>query len=340
MLVGNIPSGGGFALYLDKRKMGLAMGMLQDGVWTDETAVAPTDASGRFQRAESGFRGWLTADGSDGPAGQAGFKAEAGRYHLYVSLACPWAHRVLIVRALKGLEMVLPVTVVGPVMGKHGWSFTADAGGTGDPVNTADHLHQVYARADPTMTGKVTVPVLWDKAGQTIVSNESADIIRMLNAAFDGLGAATGDFYPASRRRAIDAVNDRVYDQLNNGVYRAGFATSQDAYDEAVRGVFDTLDWLEAGLTGDWLVGDTLTEADIRLFTTLIRFDAVYHTHFKCNVRRLVDYPKLRALVRRLADLPGVGATIDFDQIKTHYYRSHPAINPSGIIPLGPDAPF
>ncbi|KQM64263.1 glutathionyl-hydroquinone reductase YqjG [Sphingomonas sp. Leaf17] len=316
------------------------MGMLQDGTWTSETAVAPTDDTGQFQRAESGFRGWLTADGRDGPDGQPGFRAEADRYHLYVSLACPWAHRVLVVRALKGLDAVLPVTVVGPVMGEQGWSFTAEAGGTGDPVNGADHLHQVYALADPGMTGKVTVPVLWDTVGKTIVSNESADIIRMLNDAFDSLGARPGDYYPSALRPAIDAVNDRVYDQLNNGVYRAGFATSQAAYDEAVSGVFDTLDWLEAGLEGDWLVGDTLTEADIRLFTTLVRFDPVYHGHFKCNVRRLVDYPRLRALVRRIADLPGVGDTIDLDHIKTHYYRSHPDINPSGIIPLGPDTPF
>ncbi len=316
------------------------MGMLQNGTWTSDTAVAPTDDTGRFQRTESGFRGWLTADGADGPGGQTGFRAEAGRYHLYVSLACPWAHRVLVVRALKGLDDVLPVTVVGPVMGGQGWSFTAEAGGTGDPVNGADHLHQVYVLADPGMTGKVTVPVLWDTAGQTIVSNESADIIRMLNDAFDSLGAKPGDYYPSALRSAIDAVNDRVYDQLNNGVYRAGFATSQAAYDEAVRGVFDTLDWLEDGLERDWLVGDTLTEADIRLFTTLVRFDSVYHGHFKCNVRRLVDYPRLRALVRRIADLPGVGDTIDMDHIKTHYYRSHPDINPSGIIPLGPDTPF
>lgn len=316
------------------------MGMLQDGTWTTDTAVAPTDADGRFQRAESGFRGWLTADGGDGPRGQPGFRAEAGRYHLYVSLACPWAHRVLVVRALKGLDSLLPVTVVGPVMGEQGWSFTTEAGGTGDPLNGTDHLHQVYALADPGLTGKVTVPVLWDNAGKTIVSNESADIIRMLNDAFDPLGAEPGDYYPSASRPAIDAVNDRVYDQLNNGVYRAGFATSQAAYDEAVRGVFDTLDWLEKGLDGDWLVGDVLTEADIRLFTTLVRFDPVYHGHFKCNVRRLVDYPRLRALVRRIADLPGVGGTIDMGHIKTHYYRSHPDINPSGIVPLGPDTPF
>lgn len=316
------------------------MGMLQGGKWTNETPVAPTDDKGRFQRAESGFRGWLTADGGDGLDGRPGFRAEPDRYHLYVSLACPWAHRTLVVRALKGLEALLPVTVVGPVMGEHGWSFAEAFGGTGDPVNGATHLHQVYTRADPDMTGKVTVPVLWDRQGQTIVNNESSEIIRMLNNAFDELGARPGDFYPGDLRAGIDAVNDRVYHSVNNGVYRAGFANKQSAYDEAVADLFASLDWLEDRLTGDWLVGDRLTEADIRLFTTLVRFDPVYHGHFKCNIRRLIDYPRLRALAERIAALPGVADTIDLDHIKTHYYRSHPAINPTGIVPAGPAIPF
>ncbi len=316
------------------------MGMLRHGVWTNDTPVAPTDASGNFQRAESGFRDWLTCDGGAGPDGQRGWPAEAGRYQLYVSLACPWAHRTLVVRALKGLEDLLPVTVVGPLMGAQGWSFAEAFGGTGDPVNGVDHLHQLYTLADPDMTGKVTVPVLWDKVERRIVNNESSEIIRMLNTAFDDLGATPGDFYPQALRSEIDAVNERVYGTVNNGVYRAGFATTQAAYDEAVGALFESLDWLEEGLTGEWLVGDRLTEADIRLFTTLVRFDPVYHGHFKCNVRRLLDYPRLRALTERIAGLPGVAATIDLDQIKTHYYRSHKDINPTGIVPAGPAVPF
>ncbi|KQN07573.1 glutathione S-transferase family protein [Sphingomonas sp. Leaf25] len=310
------------------------MGMLQDGRWTNETPVAPTDDKGRFQRADSGFRDRLSADGSSR------YAAEADRYHLYVSLACPWAHRTLVVRALKGLEELLPVTVVGPIMGECGWSFAERFGGSGDPVEGVEHLHQLYAIADSGMTGKVTVPVLWDKRERRIVNNESAEIIRMLNTAFDDLGAKPGDYYPPELRDEIDPMNDRVYHSVNNGVYRAGFAQSQEAYDEAVHGLFDSLDWLETRLTGDWLVGGRLTEADIRLFTTLVRFDPVYHGHFKCNIRRLVDYPRLRALTERIAALPGVAATIDLDQIKQHYYRSHPGINPSGIVPAGPAVPF
>ncbi|WP_439532552.1 glutathione S-transferase family protein [Polymorphobacter sp.] len=316
------------------------MGMLQDGVWSNEKPVAPTDESGNFQRADSGFRDWLTADGGPAPDGQRGFKAEAGRYHLYVSLACPWAHRTLVVRALKGLEALLPVTVVGPVMGKHGWSFSEEFGGSGDPLNGKTHLHEVYSIADPKMTGKVTVPVLWDTQERTVVNNESSEIIRMLNSAFDGLGATPGDYYPEALRGEIDAINARVYDRVNNGVYKAGFATKQHAYDEAVAALFETLDALEAGLEADWLVGGQLTEADIRLFTTLVRFDPVYHGHFKCNIRRLIDYPRLRGLAERVAALPGVAETIDFYHIKNHYYRSHPDINPSGIVPAGPAVCF
>ncbi len=313
------------------------MGKLIDGNWTGDDAVAPTNDKGEFERADSGFRGWLTADGGSGPDGQRGWPAEPGRYRLYVSLACPWAHRTLVVRALKGLDDLIPVTVVGPIMGKDGWSFAEAYGGTGEPLYGLEHLHQLYTRARPGMTGKVTVPVLWDEAEQAIVSNESADILRMLSTAYDGFGAAPGDYYPADLRAEIDAVNDRVYPGLNNGVYRAGFATKQDAYEDAAREVFATLDWLEQRLEGrEWLVGERLTEADIRTFTTLVRFDPVYHGHFKCNWRRLIDYPRLSDFAARIAELPGVAATIDLDHIKTHYYRSHPDINPTGIVPIGP----
>lgn len=313
------------------------MGKLIEGRWTSDTPVAPTDEKGDFQRADSEFRDWLTADGSSGPDGQQGFPAERDRYHLYVSLACPWAHRTLVVRALKGLEEMLPVTVVGPLMLENSWSFEQAEGGTGEPLYGLSYLHQLYTRADPGMTGKVTVPVLWDKQRETIVNNESSEIIRMFNAAFDGLGAREGDFYPAALRSEIDAVNDRVYPGLNNGVYRAGFAKKQAAYEKAAREVFETLDWLEDRLDGrEWLVSDCLTEADIRLFTTLVRFDAVYHGHFKCNIRRIVDYPRLHGFLERMMALPGVAATVDFDHIKNHYYGSHPDVNPTRIVPIGP----
>lgn len=313
------------------------MGRLIDGEWHGGEPVAPTDGKGDFQRADSKFRDWLTGDGSPGPGGRAGVRAQRDRYHLYVSLACPWAHRTLIVRALKRLDDLLPVTVVGPLMGEHGWSFTPEHGGNGDRLYGLDHLHQLYTRADPAMSGKVTVPVLWDRAEQRIVNNESSEIIRMLNTAFDALGASDGDFYPEELRAEIDSVNDRVYPELNNGVYRAGFARQQAAYDKAASGVFATLDWLEDRLEArEWLVGDRLTEADIRLFTTLIRFDSVYHGHFKCNVRRIIDYPRLHCLLDRMMAQPGIAATVDFDHIKSHYYRSHPDVNPTGIVPIGP----
>ena len=315
------------------------MGLLVEGEWRDQWY--DTSGDGRFRREEAGFRDWLTADGAPGPAGQRGFPAEAGRYCLYVSYACPWAHRTLIVRALKGLDGMLPVAVVHWRMREHGWTFAEGPGTTADPVMGADYLYELYDRARPGMTGRVTVPMLWDRATDSIVNNESSEIIRMFNSAFDGLGARPGDFYPAPLRGEIDAVNARVYDTVNNGVYKAGFATTQQAYEAAVRPLFETLDWLEDHLgQRDWLVGDQLTEADIRLFTTLVRFDPVYHGHFKCNLRRIADYPALHRFTARMMDIPGVADTVHFDHIKRHYYESHPTINPTGIVPLGPLQPF
>lgn len=313
------------------------MGLLIDGVWhRDMPASAAT--GGRFVRREPVFRNWVTADGAPGPSGEGGFKAEPGRYHLYVSLACPWAHRTLIMRALKGLEAAVPVSVVHWLMGDDGWSFEPGEGVVPDPIHGARHLREVYLAADPNYTGRVTVPVLWDRATGTIVSNESSEIIRMFNVAFDGVGARPGDYYPVAHRAEIDAVNDRVYDTVNNGVYKAGFATSQEAYEEAVGPLFETLDWLEDRLSGRrWLVGDALTEADIRLFTTLVRFDPVYVGHFKCNIRRLADYPALSAYTRNLFQSPGVAQTVNLGHIKRHYYQSHRKLNPSGIVPVGPE---
>jgi len=315
------------------------MGLLIDGKWHEKWY--DTAGDGEFRREEASFRDWLTADGGPGPQGQRGHRAEAGRYRLYVCLACPWAHRTLIVRALKGLEELVPVSVVHWRMLEHGWTFADGPGVTPDPVMGAQFLHQLYARARPGMTGRVTVPMLWDQATNSIVSNESSEIIRMFNTAYDGLGAKPGDFYPEPLREAIDEVNARVYPTVNNGVYRAGFATTQSAYEGAVRPLFATLDWLDARLSADdWLVGGRLTEADIRLFTTLLRFDAVYHGHFKCNLRRIADYPALHAFTARIMDLPGIRATVHFDHIKRHYYESHRAINPTGIVPLGPLQPY
>jgi putative glutathione S-transferase len=314
----------------------ITLGQLVEGDWVAGN-VAPTGKDGRFARKESVFRNWITSDGSAGPTGQGGFRAEADRYHLYVSLACPWAHRTLIMRSLKGLEEMIDVSVVHWFMGEQGWTFTPGPGVTGDKLHGADCLHEVYTRADPSYTGKVTVPVLWDRQTETIVSNESADIIRMFNSAFDGLGARTADYYPVDLRQEIDALNERIYAAVNNGVYRAGFASTQDAYEEAVVPLFETLDELESRLAGStWLLGETLTEADIRLFTTLVRFDLVYHGHFKCNLRRIVDYPALWRFVRTFHALPGVAATIDVDHIKRHYYQSHREINPTGVVPAGP----
>lgn len=316
------------------------MGLLVDGKWHDQwydTAAS----GGRFIRSESQFRNWITADGSAGPSGEGGFKAEPDRYHLYVSLACPWAHRVLIMRALKGLEDMISVSVVHWLMVEQGWTFAEGPGVIADTVNDAGFLHQVYTVAEPDYSGRVTVPILWDKQRRTIVNNESSEIIRMLTRAFDGVGATPGDYYPEPLRTTIDALNERVYDGVNNGVYKAGFATSQAAYDEAVAGVFDTLDWLEARLSRQrFLAGDRLTEADIRLFTTLVRFDEVYHGHFKCNVRRILDYPSLWGFTRDIFQLPGIAATVNMEHIKRHYYESHRTINPTGIVPMGPAPDF
>ncbi|KAB7772554.1 glutathione S-transferase family protein [Xanthomonas maliensis] len=312
------------------------MGLLVDGVWQDRWY--DTDKSGgRFERSQAKFRNWVTADGSPGPQGEGGFAAVRGRYHLYVSLACPWAHRSLIFRRLKGLEAMIDVSVVHWQMGKQGWTFAEGPGVVADPLHQADYLYQVYLQADPHYSGRVTVPVLWDRERNTVVSNESADIIRMFNSAFDAIGAAEGDFYPVALREQIDAVNARVYDTVNNGVYKAGFATTQAAYEEAVQPLFETLDWLEARLAGQrYLCGDRLTEADWRLFTTLVRFDAVYVGHFKCNLRRIADYPHLSGFLRELYQWPGIADTVNFQHIKGHYYQSHAMINPTGIVPLGP----
>lgn len=316
------------------------MGLLVNGQWQDQWYDTQS-TGGRFIRKESQFRNWVTPDGSTGPSGVGGFKAEPDRYHLYVSYACPWAHRTLIFRALKGLEESISLSVVHWFMGEQGWTFAPGEGVISDPLFQSDYLHQVYSQAQADYTGRVTVPVLWDRQQQTIVSNESAEIIRMFNSAFDGVGAAVGDYYPESFRGEIDELNDRIYHTVNNGVYKAGFATTQAAYEEALHPLFETLDWLEARLaTQRYLMGDRLTEADWRLFTTLLRFDPVYVGHFKCNLRRLVDYPHLWAYVRDLYQVPGVAETVNLAHIKGHYYQSHTTINPTGVVPLGPEIDY
>ena len=313
------------------------MGMLVEGVWHD-VWYDTKSTDGRFERSKAQFRNWVTADGSAGPTGKGGFRAEAGRYHLYVSLACPWAHRTLIFRKLKGLEGLISLSIVDPLMLENGWAFHDREGATVDHLFGSDYLYQIYLKADPAYSGRVTVPVLWDKQTGTIVSNESADIIRMFNSAFDGLTGSTLDLSPIALREEIDALNARVYDRVNNGVYKAGFATTQEAYESAVYPLFAMLDELEERLSGQrYLFGDAMTEADWRLFTTLIRFDPVYVGHFKCNIRRLADYPTLSAYVRDLYQTPGVAGTVDFHHIKHHYYRSHKTINPTGIVPAGPE---
>ena len=312
------------------------MGLLVNGKWHDHW-YDTKDHDGRFVRADAQFRNWVTPDGSPGPTGRGDFPAEAGRYHLYIGHACPWAHRTLIFRRIKELEDKISLSVVHWYMGENGWTFDPGDGVLPDPVNNARYLYEVYAAAAPNFSGRVTIPVLWDKQSATIVNNESSEIMRMLNSAFDGLGVAEGDFYPHDLRDDIDAINERVYHTVNNGVYRCGFATSQDAYDEAVVELFDTLDWLE-DLFADrtYLCGERPTEADWRLFTTLIRFDAVYYSHFKCNLRRITEYPRLHALMVRLYETPGIAEIVHMDHIKRHYYGSHTSINPTGIVPRGP----
>ncbi len=317
------------------------MGLLIKGEWRDKW-YDTEGSGGRFVRDDSAFRNWITPDGQPGPTGEGGFRAEAGRYHLYVSLACPWAHRTLIFRKLKGLEEMISVDIVHPDMRENGWELRDDfAGATGDSVNAADYLHEIYVRAKTDYSGRVTVPLLWDKERRTIVSNESADIIRMFNSAFDGIGASSGDYYPPDMRQEIDSINKRVYDTLNNGVYKAGFATTQKAYEEAFVPLFDTLSHCEARLSAQrYLAGDRLSEADWRLFTTLVRFDAVYYSHFKCNLRRIVDHPNLWDYVRELYQIPGIAETVDMTHIKRHYYASHETVNPTRIVPLGPEIDF
>jgi len=311
--------------------------MLVNGTWTtDWQPVQAKDDEGRFVRQVSSFRNWITADGAPGPTGSGGFRAEAGRYRLYVALICPWASRTLIARKLKGLEGLIAVTVVNPVLTGQGWAFGGYPGADADPLHGAEYLHNLYTRADGGYTGRATVPVLWDEARDTVVSNESADIVRMFNTAFEGLVPGTPDLYPADLAVRIDALNAEVYDSLNNGVYKAGFASTQTAYDEAVAGVFATLDRLEDGLTGEFLLGERFTEADIRLFVTLIRFDAAYHGLFKTNRRQIADYPRLSAYMERVLRLPGVAGTVNLDHIKAGYYSIR-ALNPSGIVPAGPD---
>jgi putative glutathione S-transferase len=289
-------------------------------------------------RSESQFRNWVTRDGSPGPSGRGGFRAEPNRYHLYVAFACPWAHRTLIMRKLKGLESLIGVSAVNSYMGPEGWTFAPGPEMIPDSVNRVERLYELYTLADPTYSGRATVPILWDKQEHTIVSNESAEILRMLNSAFDDVGANHGDYYPEELRAEIDEQNAFIYPNVNNGVYRAGFATTQEAYEEAAKAVFAGLDRLEGRLaTRRFLTGDRLTEADIRLFTTLIRFDPVYHGHFKCNVRRVIDYPNLWGFVRDIYQMPGVSDTVHIDFIKRHYYGSHANLNPSRIVPIGPE---
>lgn len=317
------------------------MGLLVDGQWQDKW-YDTKDTGGRFERSRSQFRSWITADGKAGPSGGDGFKAESGRYHLYVSYACPWAHRTLVMRAWKGLEQHVGVSVVHPLMLENGWELRTDFdGATGDPLYGFDKVYQLYLKADPHYSGRVTVPTVWDKQRETIVNNESAEIIRMLNSAFDGVCARPGDYYPEDLRAGIDAINETVYEHVNNGVYRAGFCTAQAAYDEAATALFETLEDLERRLgESRYLLGNTLTEADLRLWTTLVRFDAVYVTHFKCDRKRIVDYPNLNGLLHDIYQMPGVADTVHMDHIRNHYFRSHPTINPYGIVPIGPVLDF
>ena len=316
------------------------MGLLVDGVWQDEQHSTRTPG-GRFVRPTTRFRNWVTQDGSPGPTGEGGFAAARGRYHLYVALPCPWAHRTVIMRMLKGLEDVVSMSVLEPLYGPHGWRFGTSPGTTPDSVNGASELAEIYLRADPRYTGRVSVPGLWDRERRTIVNNESAEIIRMLNGAFGRFTNVRTDYYPPALREEIDRVNALVYENVNNGVYRAGFATAQEAYEEAFHAVFGALDELERRLSRQrYLVGADITEADWRLFTTLVRFDAVYYSHFKCNLRRIIDYPNLSNYLRDLYQQAGVAATVNMDHIKRHYYGSQRHVNPTGIVPLGPQLDF
>ena len=317
------------------------MGQLVEGEWHD-TWYDTSKTGGKFERSTAGFRNWVTADGSAGPSGEGGFKAESGRYHLYVSLACPWAHRTLIFRALKGLEDHIAISIVHPEMLSDGWTFATDfPGATGDRLFGLPFLRDIYTRVEPKVSGRVTVPILYDTERDMIVSNESSEIIRMFNTAFNDLTGNDDDYWPEDLRHGIEAVNERVYDTVNNGVYKAGFATTQDAYEAGVYPLFETLDWLEARLSDNrYLMGDRLTEADWRLFPTLVRFDSVYHLHFKCNRKRVVDYPNLWAYTRELYQVPGVAQTVNLDHIVRHYHYSHDTINPHRIIPINPILDF
>lgn len=311
------------------------MGLLIDGVW--QTREEDRSASGYFERPSSVFRNWVTPDGRPGSTGHDGFAAAPGRYHLFVSLACPWAHRTMIARVLKGLESIVSISITHWLMAEQGWTFTPGEGVIPDPLFNSRYLHEIYSRADSQYNGRATVPILWDRHTQTIVNNESAEIIRMFNSAFDGVGAKLGDYYPAPLREEIDLVNGRIYEAVNNGVYQAGFATTQPAYEAAVIALFDTLDWLEDRLSRSrFLCGDDLTEADVRLFPTLLRFDSAYLGIFKCNIRRLTDYKNLWAYTKDVYQWPGIAATIDFHHIKQHYYLSYRSLDPTGIVPVGP----
>ncbi|MDO6425890.1 glutathione S-transferase family protein [Thalassotalea sp. 1_MG-2023] len=316
------------------------MGLLVDGVWHD-TWYDTKENKGKFKREQAQLRHWITKDGSAGPSGDAGFKAESGRYHLYVCLACPWAHRTLIFRALKGLAPHIGVSIVSPDMLDKGWSFDETKAGVGDELYDSAYLYQLYLRHNAQYSGRVTVPMLWDKKQQCIVNNESAEIIRMFNSAFDDITGNTVDFYPTTLQHDIDEINTFVYDNINNGVYKTGFATTQSAYEEAYENLFSALDDIEQLLaTKRYLVGEQITEADWRLFTTLIRFDAVYFGHFKCNKRMIEQYPNLANYVRELFQVPHVAETVNFKHIKRHYYFSHDMINPTQIVPVGPDIDY
>ncbi|HFI0077835.1 TPA: glutathione S-transferase family protein [Streptococcus suis] len=313
------------------------MGLLQDGKWVDQWYDTKS-TGGKFVRTVTQFRNWITPDGQAGPTGKGGFKAESGRYHLYISLACPWASRTLIMRKLKGLEDHITLSIVHPLMLENGWTFADGPGVIKDFLFNSDYLYQVYLKADPNYTGRVTVPVLWDKETNTIVNNESAEIMRMFNTAFNDITGNYEDFYPEHLQTEIDAMNDFIYPNINNGVYKAGFSTNQAVYEKEVKNLFAALDKLEEHLADkDYLVGNQLTEADIRLFTTLVRFDAVYFGHFKCNIKALVNYPNLWHYTKRLYNHAGIAETVNFDHIKQHYYGSHKTINPTGIVPVGPD---